>query len=448
MLKMQTLYPAVSKLPERVLLSSLLHTNGLFYPAGLSPATTEKLKTFGIFIDPKRKYPLYKEHTFYESIPYAKILPTAEKPNVIVFLMESLSARLLGIYGNRYENVTPHIDSFAKEALMVGPFFNSSTITVNGVTASLCSHYPSADRAWGSNDDCLICLPEILQKSKYHTYAIMNDRSMKLSWLRNYVQTFEEEEIKESLKEGPKGAIKTVISDKQVFKYVNKQLGDRTLQEPFLMTVYTMDLHPPFHMPQDGVKYGDGKNILLNLVFNLDEAFGTFWEYFRKSSYAHNTILVFTADHAMYPWVDYRKYFYGVDAVREYDEIPLIVYDPTHRLPHHLNVTSTQVDIVPSLLHLLNIDIPNPFEGHSVFGEMGRKRYPNILGSHPNIFFYRQNNENKVFRRGDYTCKGNENLANNTFTPCDYIEWLQYNEFLVKNNLIWDRKNPDVRVPW
>jgi hypothetical protein len=452
MLKVSTLYPVVAKLPERVLLSSLVAADGSSFsdnhPARISPRTAEKLRTFGIFFDPKRKYPLYKEHAFYDPLPYVNISTSAEKPNVVIFLMESLSARLLGVYGNKYKNITPNMDSFARESLIVRPFFNSSTITVNGVTSSLCSLYPSADRAWGANDDCLLCLPEILKRRGYHAYAIMNDRSMKLYWLRNYVHTFEDKEIRESLKEGYKSPFKTVVSDKQMFRFVNNQLKNRSLQEPFLMTVYTMDLHPPFHMPQDGSQYGDGKNILLNLVFNLDEAFGTFWEHFKKLPYAHNTIVVFTADHAMYPWVDYRKYFYGVETIREYDEIPFIIYDPTHRLPNHLDITSTQVDIVPSLLHLLNIDIPNPFEGHSVFGEMGRIRYPNILGSHPNIYFYRQNNENKVFRRGDYSCKGNEPLTDDTLTPCDYIEWLQFKEYLVKNNLIWNRNNPDDHVPW
>ena len=58
---------------------------------------------------------------------------------------------------------------------------------------------------------------------------------------------------------------------------------------------------------------------------------------------------------------DYKKYFV--------DKIPLIIYDPFHKLPKTIDVNGkTSLDLTPTILHLLEInDVKNSFLGKSLF---------------------------------------------------------------------------------
>ena len=71
-------------------------------------------------------------------------------------------------------------------------------------------------------------------------------------------------------------------------------------------------------------------------------------------------------------------------AGRYYDRVMLCIHDPGHALPRRLRVVSSQIDLSPTLLHILGINPRNHFEGHSIFG--GRQRYPALLCMHEYYF--------------------------------------------------------------
>ena len=121
-----------------------------------------------------------------------------------------------------------------------------------------------------------------------------------------------------------------------------------------------------------GKKYKNDSSVLTTL-HNVDSEFGKFWEMFKKSRYYNNTIVVFTTDHAHYyetPYVklvekekDYKKLFI--------DKIPLLIYDPTHKLPNEFNANgNTSLSLTPTILHLLGVSkVSNSFMGTSLFDQ-------------------------------------------------------------------------------
>lgn len=441
-LKLGTAYPILQKLPERELYSSLKGSaSEIAYP---SPELMGKMRQFGIFLDPQKRYPLSREHVYHEAFPYPRSSTYTDRPNIIIILVESLSTRLLNFYGNTYEDLTPNMDRIVRNSLVVAPTYNSAAFTTNGILSVLCSYYPSiGSRIWGAADDYFLCLPEILKQRGYNSYGIFFDsRVLKSKVMTDNVRMFKVDEITHKLHEGPKGSIPRLPSDRQVMRFMRASLEEGYLEEPFLLMASTLDFHPTYRLPGDGVKYEGEDNIILDLVASFDRAIGDFWEYFDTSPYSDNTIVVITADHAMWPSVKYTELFELDENVREYDTVPFILYDPTHDLPGRLDMLASQVDITPSLLHVLEFDTPNPFEGHSVFGEKGRAKYQNVLGSHSTRYFYRYNGENVTFYLGDSDCEKSEDGSNtrrDTFTPCDYLGWLKYKGFLIRNNRIWGK---------
>ena len=73
-------------------------------------------------------------------------------------------------------------------------------------------------------------------------------------------------------------------------------------REPFFLTISTTDLHHPY---SHALEKAGIDNDLLNCVYSTDVGFGEFWNYFQNSKYKSNTILIVTADHALFPTTEY-----------------------------------------------------------------------------------------------------------------------------------------------
>lgn len=453
-------YANPTAVPEKFLFSSFEkeksestdNYNG-FSRNEIALATIEKFRKFGVFINPEKKLPLSKEYIFKKEFPFPKANNNTTYPNIIIFAVESLSAKLLGYYGATYERISPNINEFAKESLVIRPFYNSTTPTINGLASILCSYYPVyGHEDWTDSKSAmkfdLLCLPEILKEKGYHSYNVVPGdpyfaKQLPFMKANDMDEIYGALEIKEVLNERPLSEVfkRETYSDQQVMRFLIECLKNHCFKEPFTITISTVDLHPPFRIPEDCKKYPKEDNPILHLVHNVDTAFGLFWQYFKNSSLSKNTIVILTADHAMFPGVEYRQLIKTQDT-GFYDEVPFVIYDPVHELPRTLNITSSAVDILPSLLHLLNINIPNSFEGLSVFDPMGRARYPDLLGAHDYLFFYRLKNKDFHFNRDEINCGKNLTTGNikEEFTSCDYFDWWKYKRWLQRNNLIWKEK--------
>jgi phosphoglycerol transferase MdoB-like AlkP superfamily enzyme len=212
-----------------------------------------------------------------------------------------------------------------------------------------------------------------------------------------------------------------------------------TFKEPFLLTISTYNFHMPYSLPKDFTELPDFDSDLLKAMYAVDNAFGRFWTWFKTSKYYMNTIIVATSDHTMYPGSKYKHVVDGKSFVY-FDAVPFIVYDPTHDLPKRLDVLSTSVDITPSLLHLLDINVPNAFEGLSVFDPDGRPSHQNILGTQYNHHFFMLNNTEHEFSNHNEGCSSKEMKVekenNPVFNMCDFLTWFQYKKWLSANNRI------------
>jgi phosphoglycerol transferase MdoB-like AlkP superfamily enzyme len=439
-------YPPVAFLPEQELINSYSASGNAPAVKSISimpESTRELLKGFGFYMDSANINALLgREKVFFEKLPYAITDNRAEIRNVIIIYLESFSSYFINYYGNSLKGLTPNIDAFAAEATVVAPHFNSSTPTISGLVGIMCSHTPVFGHEYWMNvknkfSSDLLCAPEVFKQYGYTSYIVKHGdpyfAGMKPFMEANGVDhVYGMMKIEQDTGLKPKGEVFGGYSDKQTMSYIRQLLNEDKLDEPFMLLTSTADLHPPFHLPKDVELFESGDNAILNLVHTSDKAFGIFWDYFKTSKYKDNTILVVTADHPILPGTMYKS-LRGGDA-SYYDEIPLMIYDPFHKLPEKINIESSSVDILPSILHLLDINTINPFEGHTVFGEMGRKAYPNLLGSHSYLMHYRTNGKSNSFIRLQKDCVDEADI----FDKCDYSNWWRHKKWLVENDLIWN----------
>jgi len=100
------------------------------------------------------------------------------------------------------------------------------------------------------------------------------------------------------------------------------------------------------------------------------------WDYFKTSKYRHNTVVILTADHAMGNCKDYNEFAGRFEEYYHpfFDIIPCMVRFPDGAPWNGVAVDTscTSLDFLPTILDMMNIDLPNPFMGLSIFGDRRR----------------------------------------------------------------------------
>ena len=370
----------------------------------------ELLNTLDLPLNPLHKYPLLKKDIYTTSLPFER---TEMKPNIILIFTEGYSARTSTIYSKKYPNLTPHLKEFSnnKKSMIVTQFYNHTAATYRGLHGQLCSLYPllGGGDVWFENDFLNLatiqykCLPHILQDNGYETTylnmhykdASANDEMVSHFGFNHIISG---EELSDTYLGGVNHIKGAYLSDHQSYNTLIGYLKthEKNKNKPFFLATYTIETHAFLDIGSDGIAYKDGKNNVLNTIHNMDNAFGNFWNYFKNSTYAQNTIIVFTSDHAHYFGKEY------IHTMQEYnetdyhqifiDKVPLLIYAPMINLPSTWNANqATSIDLAPTLLHLLNIkNQPNAFIGKSLF-DTPRKDF-GISAYGRNLYMIKKNN--------------------------------------------------------
>lgn len=333
-------------------------------------------------------YPFQKDTVFRHPLPFAKVGDTSASPNIIVIFTEGTSARLIGAYGGHYPGLTPNIDRLASRSMKVIDYYNHTAATYRGIIGQTSSGFSFAGGGgkggWASGADVenLVAirrqtLATILGSRGYDTYFFEPEHDgtpftrMIQSLGFGDVYTF--------------GKVSALLHGDVVTQDQTDQLDDASLfrglvaflkargratdGKPFFVATYNIGTHAFIPMVKGGHAYGRGGNLVLDKLHNYDAAVGAFLDYFHGSAYAKNTIVVFTADHATYPDKPYRDVAGRGLKPFFVDRIPLLVYDPTHRLPRVFDARGrNSLDLAPTVLQLLGVErAPNSFLGASLF---------------------------------------------------------------------------------
>lgn len=365
----------------------------------------------GISLPIHDRYPLLRDKAYSSPLSFDKAQSAADRPNVIVIFAEGLSARFLGTYGGKHQDLMPNIDRFAARSMTVYNYFSHTAATYRGIQGQLVSGYPRNGGAesggWeAEGEDNTANLKSI----NYRTIpSILLDQGYKTAFLSSSAEGanfnimlkslgFETVYTVETLPEllgGRPAALSSGTSDAadaEIFSglkgFLEKQAsgGDK---QPFFVATYNVGTHAFLDSDSAGVTYGNGDNPALNRMHNFDAQLGSFLDYFQNSSFSGNTILIITADHATYPEPavvkalqadDYQAYFV--------DRIPLIIHHRGLTLPAAFDADyRTSVDFAPTLLHLLSFQrVKNAFMGFSIFEQAPAHHMP--LAAMGDEFYY------------------------------------------------------------
>lgn len=318
---------------------------------------------------------------------------TAEKPNVIMITVESLSADFLGYFGNE-QHLTPVLDSLAKANLVFTNMYATGTRTVRGMEALSLSipPTPGSSIVRRPNNDKLTTVGHIFEQEGYtrtfyyggdgyfdnmNEYFGKNgfditDRGRKLSLGDSYTTHRKLITDKDIHFENAWG-----ICDEDLFDVVIKGSDESFNQgKPFYDFVMTTSNHRPFTFPANKIDLPQGNRE--GAVRYTDYAIGQFLDKIKAKPWYKNTVIIIVADHcassAGKNEIDISKY-----------HIPCIVVNLPNEKAQTIDAMCSQIDLYPTLFNILGWAYESNLYGQNVLDSGYQPRA--LLGTYQKLAY-------------------------------------------------------------
>jgi phosphoglycerol transferase MdoB-like AlkP superfamily enzyme len=332
----------------------------------------------------------------------------SEKTNVIIIILES--------FGNEFTNklnsedtYTPFFDSIVNQSLSFENSFANGRKSIEAVPAILSSlpslmSNPYISSPYANNS--INSMASILKNKGYHTsfFHGATNGSMRFDAFSSQIgidSYFGRTEYNnDDHFDGTWG-----ISDEYFNPWMAKKIT--SFKEPFFATLFTISSHHPYYIPEHlKGKLKTGPEPICTSLNYADYALRKFFNEAKKQPWYGNTLFVLVADHT--PATNDVTYAGKNNIYR----IPIAFYHPKKpELKKKENIIFQQLDILPTVLDLLNIDINYYAFGSSYFSKNKRFAINYLEG----VYYFFMNNFMLTFVEGNepvfYDLTSSKNLG-------------------------------------
>ncbi len=305
--------------------------------------------------------------------------------NVVVMIVESLSAKYLGIFGSK-DNLTPNLDELAGKSLLFTNLYATGTRTDRGLESITLSIPPTPGRSIikrPDNED-MFSWGFIMRNRGYDTKFIYGGYgyfdNMNYFFSHNGFDIIDRKDIDKSDIHftNALGVCDEDLFHKSITEF-NKSYKNN---KPFFAEIMTTSNHRPYTYP-DGkidIPSHSGRN---GAVKYADYAIGEFIKDAQKEPWFKDTIFVIVADHCASSAGKTKL------PVKKY-QIPLLIYSPAHVTPEKIDRLASQIDIAPTVLGLLNFSYKSRFFGKDVL-KMQYDQERAMIGTYEKLGYIKNN---------------------------------------------------------
>ncbi len=287
------------------------------------------------------------------------------KKNVVLISIESLSADFMEHYGNT-QKITPFLDSLATKSLMFTNLYATGNRTVRGLEALTLCIPPTAGESVIKREN---------NKNKFTTGSVFKSKGYDVKFLYGGYSYFDN---MEDFYKGngydiiDRNNFKTEeISFANVWGVADEDMAKKAIQvmnqeaksgKPFFNHWMTVSNHRPFTYPEGRIDIPGTAKSREGGVKYTDYSIKKFFELAKKQDWYKNTVFVIVADHCA---SSAGKTELPMDKYR----IPAMIFSEGFIQPQQFNPTMSQIDVMPTLLGLLNFNYKTKFLGQDVFKE-------------------------------------------------------------------------------
>lgn len=295
---------------------------------------------------------------------------TSDKPelqkNVVLISIESLSAAYMKAYGYE-ESVTPFLDQLAQKSLFFTNLYATGNRTVRGLEALTLCIPPTAGES--------VIKREKENKNKFTTGSVFKSKGYSVKYLYGGYSYFDNMkdfyggngyEIVDRDNFTPEeitfANVWGVCDEDMAKKAISEMNKDYKAGKPFFHHWMTVSNHRPFTYPEGKIDIPADSKSRKGGVKYTDYSIMKFFEMAQKQPWFKNTVFVIVADHCS---SSAGKTELPMDKYR----IPAMIYAPEFVAPQKFSQVTSQIDVMPTVLGLLNFKYQTKFLGQDVFSK-------------------------------------------------------------------------------
>ena len=293
------------------------------------------------------------------------------KWNIVLISVESLSGDYMKRFGSK-ENITPYLDSLIPYSLFFDNFYASGTRTVRGLEALSLAIPPTPGQSIvrrPGNDD-MFTMGNVLKTKGYEVNFIYGGNSffdnMGKFFSSNSYTVLDKRDIPDSLVH-----LTTAwgIDDEAAFNYTLQQCNSSFKKgKLFFNHIMTISNHRPYVYPEGRIDIPPSTQSIQGAVKYTDYAINKFLTDAKKMPWFNNTVFVIVADHC-------AKSAGKTDLPVNLYHIPCLIYAPVLIKPVIEQRLTSQIDLAPTLLGMLNLNYTSSFLGYDIYHTApGRER--------------------------------------------------------------------------
>jgi phosphoglycerol transferase MdoB-like AlkP superfamily enzyme len=325
-------------------------------------------------------------------------VPTAirERPvNLVIVLEESLGAEFVGSLGGL--PLTPNLDRLAREGIWFENLYATGTRSVRGIEAVVSGFPPTSTNAvvkQSKSQRGFFTLAGLLKAQGYDTSFFYGGEShfdnMRGFFMGNgFERVVDQKDMADARFMATWGA-----SDGDVFAKAHEAFLRQPRDKPFFSLIFTSSNHAPFEFPDGGFTlHEQPKATVNNAVKYADHALGVFIEQARQSPYWADTLFLVVADH------NSRVYGDSVFPVERFHIPGLIVGGPV-RAPQSIGTLASQLDLIPTLVSLMGLEVSHPGTGRDLTRPEQRARPGRAIMQFDQLQAYREGDRMVVLQPG------------------------------------------------
>ncbi|MGC4013248.1 MAG: LTA synthase family protein [Luteolibacter sp.] len=283
--------------------------------------------------------------------------------NVVLISVESFSASFMKAFGNT-QNLTPYLDSIAGEGLLFTSLYAAGTRTVRGLEALSLSIPPLPGQSLVKRPDNgdLFSLGSVLKKKGYITQYLYGGYSyfdnMHEFFSHNGYSVIDRSALR---KDEIHYANIWGVADEDLFGLAIRQMDSNSRAgRPFFSHIMTVSNHRPFTYPENRIDIAPSTQSREGAVKYTDYCIGRFLQEAAKKTWFKKTIFIIVADHCA---SSAGKTALPVTGYH----IPMIIYSPGNIPPGVYSGLTSQLDIAPTILGMLQMTYTSRFFGRDLF---------------------------------------------------------------------------------
>jgi len=308
------------------------------------------------------------------------------KWNVVLVSVESLSGDYLKHFGNK-ENITPFLDSLIPYSVFFENFYATGTRTVRGLEALSLAIPPTPGQSIVRRPDNadMFTIGNVLQAKGYDVNFIYGGNAffdnMGKYFGGNGYTVLDKRDIPENMVHHTTA---WGIDDEAAFDYTLSQC-DKSFNagKLFFNHIMTVSNHRPYTYPDRRIDIPSSTQSIEGGVKYTDYAINKFLKDAQHKPWFDNTIFVIVADHC-------SKSAGKTDLPVNRYHIPCLIYAPQLLKPAIEQRLTSQIDLAPTVLGILNLNYTSRFLGYDIFRTAaGRERV--FISTYQDVGYIRNN---------------------------------------------------------